>query len=235
MQTDSLLSSRLPSGPRHRRAHRPFPRLAALAALAMMPLVASGATTDRGLSLTLLGGTSQISDPSTTFGAARGRLSLGGGSAYGGSVAWRFAPSWRLEGEVVYRNNDVDRTAVAGLDPNPGDADYASVALMANLLWDVGRWPVGPVTLRPYVGVGIGRLQELDTDLKIGGQPVEFSGSGRAHQFLAGLEWDYRSRWTAGVGLRRVDAGRVTLKGPQGSLTVDHGGWGAELRLGYRF
>lgn len=206
--------------------------IVAVAAFAMMPLAAAA---DRGLSFTLLGGTSQISDPSTTFGAARGRLALGGGSAYGGSLGWRFAPSWRVEGEVVYRNNDVERTSVAGLDPNPGDADYASVALMANLLWDVGRWSVGPATLRPYVGVGIGRLQELDTDLKIGGQPVEFSGSGSAHQFLAGLEWDYRSRWTAGVGLRKVDAGRVTLKGPQGSVTVDHGGWGAELRLGYRF
>lgn len=214
-------------------ASRPLQRLVTLAAIAVLPMAATAA--DRGLSFTLLGGTSNLSDPSTTFGAGNGRLVLGSGTAYGGSVAWRFAPSWRLEGEVVYRNNDVDRSTVPGLDVNPGDADYASVALMANLLWDVGRWPLGTVTLRPYVGVGIGRLQELDTDLRVAGQPAEFSGSGRARQLLAGLEWDYSSRWTAGVGLRRVDAGRVTLKGPQGSVTVDHGGWGAELRLGYRF
>jgi opacity protein-like surface antigen len=221
------------------RPRRPIPAasrhilgLAGIAVVALLPLTAAA---DRGLSIHLLGGTSRISDPSTTFGGASGRLLLDSGKAYGGGVGWRFSPSWRLEGEVVYRNNEVRGTSVPGLDPSPADADYASVALMANLLWDIGRWPVGPVTLRPYLGLGIGRLQELDTDLRVGGQAAEFSGSGRAHQFLAGLEWDYRSPWTAGVGLRRVGAGRVTLAGPQGSLAVGHRGWGAELRLGYRF
>ena len=193
------------------------------------------AAADRGLSVTLSGGTSQISDPGARFDGQGGRLALGSGTAVGGSVGWRFAESWRLEGEVLYRNDSVGATTVPGLDPRPGDADYASVALMANLLWDVGRWTVGPATLRPYLGVGIGRLQELDTDLRVAGQAVEFSGSGGARQLLAGLEWDYRSPWTAGVGLRWVDAGRLKLIGPAGTLEVDHRGWSAELRLGYRF
>ncbi|MCP5270674.1 MAG: outer membrane beta-barrel protein [Burkholderiaceae bacterium] len=216
-------------------ARGPMP--AAGAALIAMALAGApaAASADNGLSVTLFGGASQIADPSTRLGGQGGRLSLGSGLAVGGSVGWRFAPAWRLEGEVLYRNNGVDAASVPGLDPQPGDADYASVALMANLLWDVGRWRVGPATLRPYLGLGIGRLQELDTDLRVSGQAVEFSGSAGARQGLVGLEWDYDSAWTAGVGLRWVDAGRVKLTGAAGALEVDHRGWSAELRLGYRF
>lgn len=209
--------------------------IAAVLTAAALVAAPGTAAAENGLSVTLWGGASQIADPSARFGSQAGRLSLGSGTALGGSVAWRFAPAWRLEGEVLYRNNSVDASTVPGLDPQPGDADYASVALMANLLWDVGRWTVGPATLRPYVGLGIGRLQELDTDLRAGGQAVEFSGSGGARQGLIGLEWDYRSGWTAGVGLRWVDAGRVKLTGAAGTLEVDHRGWSGELRLGYRF
>lgn len=208
--------------------------LATALAIALTSAPATAAE-DRGLSVTAIGGASQIADPSARFGSQAGRLSLGSGTAFGGSVGWRFAPAWRLEGEVLYRNNRVDTSTVPGIDPQSGDADYASVALMANLLWDVGRWTVGPATLRPYIGMGIGRLQELDTDLRAGGQAVEFSGSGGARQLLTGLEWDYRSGWTAGVGLRWVDAGRVKLTGTAGTLEVDHRGWSGELRLGYRF
>jgi opacity protein-like surface antigen len=202
------------------------------AALAALPQAAAA---ERGLTITLLGGVSQLSDPASRLGNQAGRLALGSGTALGGSVAWRFAPAWRVEAEVLYRNNGVDAVAVTGLDARPGDADYASVALMANLLWNVARWTVGPATVRPYVGVGIGRLQELDTDLRAGGQATEFSGSGSARQLLTGVEWDYRSRWTAGLGLRWVDAGRVKLTGPAGTLEVDHRGWSTELRLAYRF
>lgn len=217
-----------------------IPRGLCAAACPALLAIALGATphaaaADSGLSLTVFSGTSQIADPTARLGAQGGRLTLGSGTAVGGSVAWRLAPAWRLEGEVLYRSNSVDSTSVPGLDPQPGDADYASVALMANLLWDAGRWAVGPAILRPYLGVGIGRLQELDTDLRAGGQAVEFSGSGGARQLLAGLEWDYRSGWTAGAGLRWLDAGRVKLTGPGGTLEVDHRGWSAELRLGYRF
>jgi opacity protein-like surface antigen len=186
---------------------------------------------------------SLLGDASATYTppggpSGSGKLKLGSGLMTGGTVGWYFAPDWRLEGDYTYRNNKLRSTTVPGLDGAQSDADYASVLIMANVLKDFGAWSTSFATFKPYVGAGVGIAQEVDTDLNIGGVQREFSGNRAAWQLLAGVNWQYRSPWFAGVGLRYIDAGTVRLKSSGsgfGEIKADYKGLGLDARLGYRF
>jgi opacity protein-like surface antigen len=188
-------------------------------------------------------GYSLLSDPSATYapvnGApARGGLKLGAGLMTGGSLGWHLRPDWRLEADYTYRSNEVKTTSVAGLDSQQRDGDYASVLIMANLVKDFEGWSTEWARFQPYLGVGLGFAQEIDSDLSLGGVQREFSGTRAAWQLLAGVQWQYRSPWFAGVGLKYVNAGTPRLKGSStgtGDLRATYKGLGLDLRLGYRF
>ncbi len=188
-------------------------------------------------------GASLISDPGASYTPpggplARGSLRLGNGSMAGGSIGWHLRPDLRIEADYNYRTNKLRSTSVPGLDAAQPDADLASVLIMANVLRDFEGWNTGWARFKPYVGVGLGVAQEVDTDLNVGGVPREFSGNRAAWQLLAGVNWQYRSRWLAGAGLRYVDAGTVRLQSTTaagGGIRADYKGLGLETRVGYRF
>ena len=183
--------------------------------------------------LTLDAGLTSASDP--TF--AGGRLTTRRGAAYGGAVGRHFGPHWRVEAAVTYRNNPVRRVGSPGFDPVPNDADWASLFLTVNALYDFNGFQLGTAKVRPYLGLGLGRAQEVDTDLRVGGAEREYSGSGNARQLMAGLRWDYGSPWVADVGVTLADAGTVRLKATGAAESFDARyrttTWTA--RLGYRF
>ena len=222
------------------------PSIAALVLVASLPLGAAQAQSSAPAArwyLSATTGASFIGDASATrvpvTGApGSGELRLGNGFMAGGTVGRHLGADWRLEADYNYRTNRLRTTSVPGLDATQRDADLASVLIMANLLKDFDGWRTGWATFRPYVGAGLGIAQEVDTDLSIGGVQREFSGNRSAWQLLAGVNWQYRSPWFAGVGLRWVDAGTVRLKGSapgQGDIRADYRGLGLDLRLGYRF
>jgi outer membrane protein W len=207
------------------------------------PAAAQDSPEDRRWYLTLNGGWSGIRDASATLQppggpSTSGELKLDSGYLFGGSVGYRIDPSFRVEGEVAYRNNGVDSTTVAGIDARQNDADLASLALMINGLYDFDGWQTSFARFRPFVGAGLGWAQEIDVDLKIGGVEREFSGDGFAYQLMGGVNWYYRSGWFAGARLKWFDAGSVDLDGSTaslGKLKADYSGLSAELSLGYRF
>jgi opacity protein-like surface antigen len=188
-------------------------------------------------------GGSLISDPRVAFTppggtSGSGKFKLGSGFMAGGSVGWYLRPDWRIEADYNYRTNKLRSTTVPGLDAAQSDADYASVLIMANVLKDFDGWSSSFATFKPYVGAGLGIAQEVDTDLNIGGVQREFSGNRAAWQLLAGVNWQYRGPWFAGVGLRYVDAGTLRLKSSPsglGEIKADYKGLGLDVRLGYRF
>ncbi|MGL4574271.1 MAG: outer membrane protein, partial [Burkholderiaceae bacterium] len=188
-------------------------------------------------------GTSLISDPSSTYTlpggpTGSGKFKLGSGLMAGGSVGWYLRPDWRIEADYNYRTNKLSTTSVPGLDAAQSDADYASVLIMANVLKDFDGWSTSWATFKPYVGAGLGIAQEVDTDVNIGGVQREFSGNRSAWQLLAGVNWQYRSPWFAGVSVRYVNAGTVRLNGSAaglGEIRADYKGLGLDARLGYRF
>ena len=178
-------------------------------------------------------GLSRAADPDF----AGGRLSTRQGMAYGGAIGRQMGPDFRVEAAVMYRNNPVRQVSSPGFDARPGDADWASLFLTVNAFYDFSGFKVGTANVRPYVGLGIGRAQEVDTDLTSGGAAREYSGSGSARQVMAGLRWNYGSPWTADLGLSRADAGTIRMAATGGGAAVDarYRATTFTARLGYRF
>lgn len=188
---------------------------------------------DRPWYITLDAGVPSAGDPAF----AGGRLTTRLGAAYGGAIGRQLGPHWRVEAALMYRNNPVRRVSSPGFDPQPADADWASVLVTVNALYDFEGVQLGRVTVRPYVGLGLGRAQEVDTDLSFGGSAREYSGSGSARQVMAGLRWDYGSPWVADVGIAVADAGTIRFKATGSADTVDarYRTTTLMVRLGYRF
>jgi len=193
--------------------------------------------------VTVSSGASFISDADATYAPpsgplTSGKLELGNGFMAGGTIGWYLRPDIRIEADFNYRRNSLDSTSVPGLDEDPSGADYASVLIMANVFKDFAGWSTDWAEFKPYVGAGLGIAQEVDTDLEIGGVAREFSGDRRAWQVLAGVNWQYRSPWFAGVGLRYIDAGTLRLESSPpglGEIKADYKGLALDVRLGYRF
>lgn len=78
-------------------------------------------------------------------------LVLAGGFVFSGVVGKEFSNA-RLEGEIAYRQNDMDSYTLGGLS-GPANGEMSSLAFMANGYYDFGpkTWP-----FRPYLGIGIG-------------------------------------------------------------------------------
>lgn len=185
-------------------------------------------------------GTSSVSNPSVNLGSnSVGQLKIGSGSTNGGALGRRLSPDLRLEAEISYRSNSLKNSTAGGIDTQQPDADYAALFLFANLLYDLPGWSTSFATFRPYVGVGLGRAQEIDTDLKLGGAAREFSGSKAASQWLLGVNWDYNSAWSAGLSVRGTRVSKLALKGSGPAngqtLTTSYRGTTALVTLGYRF
>jgi len=184
-------------------------------------------------------GTSIVSSPSVNLGGATGSFDIGSGVQWGGAVGRRFGDSLRGELEISYRSNTLKGASVRGIDSAQPDGDLAALFLMVNAYYDFAPIAVGRARARPYVGLGLGLAQEVDTDLLARGAAAQFSGSRAAWQIGLGVNWDYRSNWFAGVGLRYTDAGRVDMAGSGAAagqtLELRYRAVTASVSVGYRF
>ena len=204
-----------------------------LAALALACGLNIALADERPWYLTLDGGISDTGNPAF----AGGRLDTRTGLGYGGAIGRRLGTNWRVEAAVMYRNNPVRSVSSPGFDARPGDADWASVFLTVNAFYDFDDFKLGSARVRPYLGLGLGRAQEVDTDLSAGGARREYSGSGSARQLMAGLRWDYGSPWVADVGVWTTRSGRIRLAAT-GAADASDARYRATMvvaRLGYRF
>lgn len=227
------------------RIVRPCPAHLA-AALLCASLAPSTATAQRALPgsdapwyAVLNAGASAVRDPTVTLGSASGRFDVGSGIHWGGAIGRRFGDSLRGELEISYRSNALQGATVRGIDAAQPDGDLAALFLMANLYHDFAPIPVGPARVRPYLGLGVGLAQEVDTDLTVQGAEAQFSGSRVAWQLALGANWEYGSRWIAGVGLRYTDAGRVGMTGSGAvagqALDLRYRAVTGSVSIGYRF
>lgn len=213
---------------------RPFSRpLSALATLALACGLNAAVAQERPWYVTLDAGLSRAGNPDF----AGGRLTTSQGPAFGGAIGRHLGANWRVEAAVMYRNNGVKSLTSPGFDPRPADADWASLFLTVNALYDFGAFKLGPANVRPYLGLGLGQAQEVDTDLTSGGAQREFSGSASARQVMAGLRWDYGSPWVADVGLSLAQSGKLRLAATGGGTAVEakYRATTVVARLGYRF
>lgn len=210
-------------------------RLAAFRVMIIAASCVGGAALaqERPWYLTLDAGVSNAGDPEF----AGGRLFTRQGMAYGGAIGRQIGSDFRVEAALMYRSNTVRQVSSPGFDPRPSDADWASVLITVNAFYDFPGFKLGSASVRPYVGLGFGRAQEVDTDLTSGGAAREYSGSGSARQVMVGLRWDYGSPWTADLGLSRANSGRLRLAPTAGGAGEDarYRATTVTARLGYRF
>jgi len=186
----------------------------AAAMTACLCLAATGATADQGFYVGLGAGLwfSEDSDarghPSEIYSPpfdATGTPDQG--TAFSGAVGYRFADGLRVEGELNYRENDLDEFTVrepgslaallppelrqnpAALDSlrgtSPIDGDLSAVSLMANLYYDVDLGP----GLKPYVGGGVGLSRISVAVGSSGRQLTDDDDTVFAYQIGAGLAY----------------------------------------------
>jgi outer membrane protein W len=210
-----------------------------LGCIALVPAVAVAdddnrwyATANIGLG-TLGDSTLSFSDGSTTNTA---EASYDASFAGGGTIGYQFGNGWSLEGELMYRRNDLEAIDLAGLGSFSG-GDFASLGLGVNALYrfnfgDSGKWS-------GYVGPGVVWLQEIDIDFDSDGQQeISFEGDETALQLKFGARYDFSDRWFAEAGATYLAASGVTMELPADSvqtLESDYDHWTVSAGIGFRF
>jgi opacity protein-like surface antigen len=137
--------------------------------------------------LSLLPGTSLDSSDAGALQQADASFDPGFAYTFGGG--YRVTDDWSVEAELGYRTNPIDRVRSTGQTLTEGD--FASLGFFANGIYRVpmaGR-------LRPYVGLGIGLLEEIDIDLG-SGTDVDYSDSALAAQAIVGVDYQLSSQWS---------------------------------------
>jgi opacity protein-like surface antigen len=212
--------------------------LTALSALMLTTAAAPSAAqswTD-GVYIRLFGGGSFLRDDTATLsGVGSGSVSFDPGFALGGALGYEVTRNISAEIELAYRSSSVSSFGNPALGTG---GDYASLAVMANVTYQLDGWNVGlGRRLRPFAGVGLGVIEEIDFDLKGGTGPREFSDSGRlAFQVRSGLNWELTRNWVVSSEVRYFSAGTPKLAGQAGrTLEAGYASVDVLLGLAYRF
>lgn len=122
-------------------------------------------------------------------------------------AGYAFQNGFRLEGEYSYRNNELEGTGV----------EAPAHAVFANLYYDFNRGG----RFEPYLGVGVGYLDQEDYDDTPPSVDVD---GGLAYQALAGVAIGLTERLDLDVGYRwlRTDDLDYIEGGPPGQMTYEH-------------
>jgi opacity protein-like surface antigen len=213
---------------------------------ALVSLLASAATVSAqtqswtdGLYVEVFGGLHGLADGDVKQGGITGKGSYGGGQIFGGAVGKKLTQNWSVETEFFYRSNDLDPV---GSGPLAGSTkgDFASTNLMFNGVYTFtqqdgsGLW--GKFT--PFVGAGLGFLQETDMDTTIGGVTRQYSDTWiPAAQLLAGVSYKVNATWSVFAETRYHHAGEVKLKFSKDStvLKANYNGFSGIVGVRYSF
>jgi opacity protein-like surface antigen len=188
--------------------------LGPLLCASLMPAAALAQVEPKGFYATIYGQYSRIGSSSLNetgaLGAGNGlRATFGGGMGLGGDIGWRYGNGWAAEFEWNYRRHSLDALRLGGANL-ARDGDFASNILLVNGL---RRFTMaGPWT--PYVGAGIGWVQEIDIDItpNMVGAERGYSGSNEfAFQLMAGVEYALTPRWRLTADARWLRVGSVRL------------------------
>lgn len=132
-------------------------------------------------------GLSLLTDSDTSIpGAFNSEVSADPGFSIGGALGYDFG-TFRFEGEIAYRNNDVDDANVVGFGTVTLTGDVQSVSFMANGYYDFHS---GTSPFIPYLGLGIG-FSNITSDITAPALTpfalVDDSAIVFAYQFMAGI------------------------------------------------
>lgn len=166
---------------------------------------------------------------------AGGDGSYDNGFATGLAFGYRYGNGWSAELDWEYRRNDNDGVAFAD-GTRFDDGDIASNIFYLNGYY---TFEEGFGRLRPYVGAGLGWVQEIDLDLESGGVETSYSGDGDiAWQLMVGAEADIADNWRMQGELRYGRVAGVDLDAESGAGRIrdlDYDTWTIGLGVIYDF
>jgi opacity protein-like surface antigen len=188
--------------------------LGSLLCASLLPSAAQAQAEPKGFYATIYGQYSRIGSSNLTESGAQGagsglRAEFSAGSGWGGDFGWRYGNGWAAEIEWNYRSHSLD-TLRAGNTTLARDGDFASNIFLINGL---RRFPSGGAWT-PYLGAGIGWVQEIDIDIKpsAGGAKRGYSASSEfAYQLIAGVEYALSPQWRLTADTRWLRVGSVRL------------------------
>lgn len=203
----------------------------AVVALCFIPSAAA----ERQLYVKALGGFGTLADADVSSRAiGDGEVEFSAGFNAGGAVGYDFG-RWRLEGEILYRTNDVDDVSGTLFD-GTDDGDFSALTLGANALYQFNLLKNPKVV--SYAGAGVVWFQEVDLDFETAGVERSYSGDDFALQLIAGARYDLAERWALTAEVRHLFGGEVELDGEGaavGSIDADYDQTSLVLGLSYRF
>lgn len=178
----------------------------------------------------LFGGASALQGDSLTFGGTTSTLNYDSGASFGGAVGYDYGDSpFRAEIEFNYRSGDATDIPLAF----GSQGDFASTSLMLN-----GYYVFETASAaRPYVGLGLGALTEVDFDIEGAGGAIEFNDRGGvAYQAILGIEYPVSDRFTVFAEARYFSAGSVDLENSTGgALSADYDTFDINIGGAFRF
>jgi len=188
--------------------------------VSLLPAVALAQTEPKGFYVTGYAQYSRIGSSTFTesgaFGAGSGlNAEFSGGRGLGGDIGYRYGNGWAAEVEWNYRSHKLSSLRQGGATV-AREGDFASNILLINGL----RRFISASPWTPYVGAGIGWVQEIDIDLKpaAGGVERSYSASTKAaFQLIAGVEYALTQNWRLTADARWLRVGSVQMDNESGN------------------
>ena len=212
-----------------------------LAVTCLVPLASTAWADDGGKWYgKLYGGYSMLGDTSfdqegVAAAGATGDTDSDGGFLAGGAVGYNFTNNIAAELAWDYITNDTTATFSDGTRST--DGDFSSSIFFLNGFYKFD--PVSNTKIRPYLGAGIGYVEEIDMDLKIGPSETSYSSDGDfAYQIMAGASYPITDRFDFNTDIRyvRVDSVDLEREGGTGKLkSVDYDPVILTLGASYKF
>jgi opacity protein-like surface antigen len=151
-------------------------------------------------------GISYMNDVTGKTATAPIDVELEKGLVLGGAFGYRYNANIAAEVVWEYRSNDSE--TIVGKDVYP-EGNYASNIIYLNGLYYFEPWG----SLTPYVGAGVGWMQEIDIDLERNGVETSYSNSGNfSYQGFVGVEYKLSAHWSVHTELRHAGGKSGTLE-----------------------
>lgn len=156
--------------------------------------------------------------------------------AGGGTIGYQLANRLAVEGEIMYRRNDLEAVNLPSLGAFSG-GDFASLGFGVNGIY---RFPLGSNDKwSGYVGAGYLFLQEIDIDFDSSGQQeISFETDDGGPQIKFGGRYKASDNWFVEAGATYFDAGSVRMalpSSPSETLQSDYENWTLSLAAGFTF
>lgn len=156
----------------------------------------------------------KISQAGVASSGAIGNSSFSSGWIAGGALGYYFTNNLATEISWDYRTNELNKANFSD-GKNFSEGDFASNIFFLNNYYNFN--PIIKNKLRPYVGLGLGFVEEIDIDLNSGGIENSYSSNGNlAYQLIAGLAYSVNKDWDLTTDIRHIRINSVTLKNEKG-------------------